>query len=143
MPKLSVCLIRASLAYLAAGFVMGAIMLADRALPLGGWVIRLRPMHIEFLLLGWTVQLALGVAYWILPRFRAGAERGRASLAWAAFALLNTGVLVVAVGAAVGAPPIAGLTGRCAEGLAAAAFAAHAWPRVKVFGAGPGAGAEG
>jgi len=136
VPRLSVFMIRAALTYLAAGFLVGAIMLASRALPLGEWVIRLRPAHVEFLLLGWTVQLALGVAYWILPRFRTGAERGRASLAWAAFALLNTGVLAVAIGAAAGAPPVAELIGRCAEGLAAAAFAAHAWPRVKVFGAG-------
>ena len=134
MPRLSVLMIRAALAYLAAGFVLGAVMLADRGLPLGVWVYRLRPIHIEFLLLGWTVQLAFGVAFWILPRFRSGAERGRASLAWAAFALLNAGVLGVAFGLAAGAPPVVGLLGRGAEGLAAAAFALHAWPRVKAFG---------
>ncbi len=134
MPRLSVLMIRASLAYLATGVLLGALMLADRGIPLGNWVSRLRPLHIEFLLLGWTVQLALGMAYWILPRFRSGAERGRTSLAWAAFALLNGGVLAVGVGRAADAPAIVGLVGRCAEGLAAVSFALHAWPRVKAFG---------
>ncbi|MGH7499400.1 MAG: hypothetical protein ACREL3_11190 [Gemmatimonadales bacterium] len=134
MPRLSVLMIRASLVYLAAGFVLGALMLADRGIPLGGWVYRLRPMHIEFLLLGWTVQLAFGVAFWILPRYRSGQERGREGLAWTAFGLLNAGVLGVAIGIAIGAPLIVGLLGRCAEGLAAAVFALHAWPRVKAFG---------
>lgn len=135
MPRLSVLMIRASLAYLAGGFFVGALMLANRGVPLGGWVYRLRPAHIEFLLLGWTVQLALGVAFWILPRFRSGRERGREELAWAAFVLLNAGVLGTAIGGATGAPGVVALLGRCAEGLAAGAFALHAWPRVKVFGA--------
>jgi hypothetical protein len=91
-------------------------------------------VHIEFLLLGWTVQLAFGVAFWILPRFRFGAERGRVSLAWTAFILLNAGVLTVAAGGAAGAGTSTGVVGRCAEVLAAAAFALHAWPRVKMFG---------
>ena len=127
-------MIRVSLVYLTAGFLAGAVMLADRGISFGEWVYRLRPVHIEFLLLGWTVQLALGVAFWILPRFRSGRERGREELAWTAFALFNAGVLGTAIGGAAGAPAVVALLGRCAEGLAAAAFAVHAWPRVKVFG---------
>lgn len=128
-------MIRTSLLYLVAGFLAGALMLANRGVLLGEWVDRMRPVHIEFLLLGWTVQLALGVAFWILPRFRSGPERGREELAWTAFALLNAGVLGTAIGGATGAPGIVPLLGRGAEGLAAAVFALHAWPRVKVFGA--------
>ena len=37
---------------------------------------RLLPAHIELLLLGWTLNLALGMAYWILPRYKTGAPRG-------------------------------------------------------------------
>ncbi|MEO7986794.1 MAG: cbb3-type cytochrome c oxidase subunit I [Gemmatimonadales bacterium] len=136
MPRLSVLMIRTSLLYLAAGFLAGALMLANRGVPFAEWVYRLRPVHIEFLLLGWTVQLALGMAFWILPRFRSGRERGREELAWGAFALLNAGVLGTAIGGATGAPAIVALLGRSAEGLAALTFALHAWPRVKIFGAG-------
>ncbi|HEY8257454.1 MAG TPA: hypothetical protein VIG08_07340 [Gemmatimonadales bacterium] len=124
-------MIRTSLVYLTCGFAAGALMLADRGISLGPWVNHLRPIHIEFLLLGWTVQLAFGVAFWILPRFRSGRERGREELAWTAFGLLNIGVLATAFGAATGAGPAVGVVGHCGEALAAVAFGAHAWPRAK------------
>ena len=133
VPPLSVLMIRTALAYLATGFLVGALLLMHRAVPLGSWLHRLVPLHIEYLLLGCLVQLALGVAFWVLPRFRSGAERGQEAPAWVAFALLNLGIQTVAIGGAAGAPSTLGLLGRCVEGLAAGAFALHAWPRVKVF----------
>jgi hypothetical protein len=139
VPRLSVLMIQTALAYLATGFLFGALLLIQRAVPLGNWLPRLVPLHVEYLLLGCIVQLALGVAFWILPRFRSGAERGREAPAWVAFALLNLGIQAVAIGGAAGAPSTMGLLGRCAEGLAATAFALHAWPRVKVFGSEEGA----
>jgi hypothetical protein len=120
MPRLSGLMIRTALAYLAIGFLVGALLLIQRAVPLGDWLPRLVPVHIEYLLLGCIVQLALGVAFWILPRFRSGAERGRPAPAWLAFTLLNLGVQAVALGGAAGAPFTMGLLGRCAEELAAA-----------------------
>jgi hypothetical protein len=116
-------MIRTALLALAAGAALGALLLADPGLADG--LARWRPFHGELLLVGWTVQLAFGVAYWILPRFREGRERGREELAWAAFVLVNLGVLLVGAG-----QPAAG---RGAEAMAAIAFAAHAWPRVKPF----------
>jgi heme/copper-type cytochrome/quinol oxidase subunit 1 len=127
-------MIRAALAYLAIGFLLGALLLGHRGVPLGEWVYRLVPLHAEFLLLGWSAQLALGVAFWILPRFRSGAERGWEAPAWLAFLLLNVGVLLVAVGRAVGWGPGIPLVGRSVEALAAFSFAWHAWPRVRAFG---------
>ncbi len=133
MPRLSVWMVRAALLHLAVGFAIGALLLAQRGAPIHPAVALLRPAHAELLLLGWTVQLAMGVAFWILPRFRAGPERGDERPALLAFLLLNLGVIAAAIGGVTGLGPLA-LGGRCAEGLAAAAFAAHAWPRVKPFG---------
>jgi hypothetical protein len=83
------------------------------------------------------VQLALGVAFWILPRYPSGAARGNERLGWLCYALLNVGVLATGIGAIAG-PATAPLLGRMAEGLAALAFAGHAWGRVRPFGiAGP------
>ena len=62
MPRLSVLMIRAALAYLATGFLVGALLLIQRAVSLGNWLPRLVPVHIEYLLLGCIVQLGLGVA---------------------------------------------------------------------------------
>lgn len=128
MPRLSAWFIRAALIYLALGFTFGALLLWNKGVPLHPLTWRLLPVHMEFLLVGWTVQLALGVAFWILPRWQG--ERGDVRPAWAAFVLINAGVLLVA-----GAPfaGVAGMTlaGRACEAAAAAAFALHAWPRVK------------
>jgi cbb3-type cytochrome oxidase subunit 1 len=135
VPGLSVLMVRTALVYLVAGYAIGAVMLSAPGLHLGRWIAALRPVHLEFLLLGWTVQLAFGVAYWILPRFRAGAERGRTALAWSAFGLLNGGVLAAALGGAMSAGGVT-TAGRIAEAMAAAAFALHAWARVKPFGKG-------
>jgi hypothetical protein len=87
------------------------------------------------LLVGWTVQLAMGIAFWILPRFARGAARGNEGLVRVAYILLNGGVLSVGVGAWLHAPDVISLLGRVAELLAVAAFAWHAWPRVKPLGA--------
>jgi hypothetical protein len=132
MPRASCWFIRAALLYLLLGFTVGALMLWNKGIPLAPQIWLLLPAHIEFLLLGWTVQLALGVAYWILPRFQA--SRGNTAPVWVAFVLLNLGVWLVSA-APFWPAPSAGealrLGGRLAECAAALAFALHAWPRVK------------
>ena len=134
MPRLSVWFVRSALCYLTIGVLAGSVLLVNRGVFLGPWTRRLLPVHIEFLLMGWTVQLALGVAFWILPRFRTGPERGRERFAWLSYGLLNIGVLAAAVGQAIGLPPAVPLFGHTAQALAVVAFSLHAWPRVKVFG---------
>jgi cbb3-type cytochrome oxidase subunit 1 len=136
VPRLSVWLARASLVYFAIGITLGAVLLAGREMAEGPWVTTLRPVHAELLLYGWTLQLIMGVAYWILPRFRTGAERGHPVIPWAAFWLLNVGVPLAALGSAPGAGASIALLGRGLETLSAAAFIAHALPRIKAFGTG-------
>lgn len=135
MPRLSVWFIRTALIYLASGFTFGALLLFHKGAPITPALWRLLPMHVEFVLIGWTVQLAMGVAFWILPRFAQGPIRGNEAQAWLAYGLLNAGALIVGVGPALGATPILLLAGRICELLSVAAFAAHAWPRVKPLGA--------
>jgi hypothetical protein len=132
MPRLSTWFIRASLLYLATGFTLGALMLANKGVRLDPLFWRLLPAHIEVLLVGWIAQLAMGVAFWILPRFQS--SRGDVRPAWVAFALLNGGLLLVALGTLAGASPWTMLAGRLAEVAAVAAFALNAWPRVKPVG---------
>ncbi len=133
MPRLGVWFVRAALLHFATGFTFGALLLWNKALPLGpsvsAWTWRLLPAHMELLLVGWTVQLALGVSFWILPRWRS--ERGDVRPAWAAFFLLNAGVLIIVVGAFLPTPAWGTAAGRALELAAAGAFAVHAWPRVK------------
>lgn len=133
MPRLSVLYIRAALIYLMLGFTFGAAMLWHKGVPLHPMIWRLLPAHIEFLLIGWTVQLVFGVAFWILPRFYT--NRGETRPAWLAFYLLNVGIWMVGVAPALGLQGIVPLLGRVAELGAAIAFALHAWPRIKPPGA--------
>ncbi len=134
MTRLSVWTVRAALLYLGAGVLIGAVMLFEKGIPLQLASLRMLPMHVEFVLFGWTLQLAMGIAFWILPRFSREPRYGNQRWGWLAFALLNIGVVSVGVGQWLSAPPLFVLTGRGVELLAAICFALHAWPRVRPVG---------
>jgi hypothetical protein len=121
------------LIYLAIGFTWGGLLLFHKGLTLYATLWRVLPLHVELLLLGWTAQLAMGVAFWILPRIRG--RRGNETLAWLAFILLNVGVWCVGLGTWFGAPVGVLLAGRVAEGAAVVVFGAHAWGRIRPLGA--------
>jgi len=91
MPRLSVWFVRAALIYFLLGFTFGALLLAQKGISYYPAVWMLFPIHMEFLLIGWLAQLAMGVAFWIMPRFSRGPARGNAGLVWTSFALLNAG----------------------------------------------------
>lgn len=126
---------RTALVHLVAGFTLGALLLINKGLPVHPALWRLLPAHIELLLLGWTLNLALGVAYWILPRFKSGSPRGWVGPVWATYALLNIGIGLVCAAAWVPGGEDVLLLGRSAEALAAGLFAWHARPRLKPMGA--------
>ncbi|MGD2057940.1 MAG: hypothetical protein PVI04_04350, partial [Anaerolineales bacterium] len=121
MPALSVYAIRAAMLHLLLGFSTGAILLVNKAFALHPALWSLLPAHIDFLLFGWTTQLAMGVADWILPRFPRSPKRGNRVLAGLAFAFLNLGVILVALSTWVGFSSAAKLSGRALElaGIAA------------------------
>lgn len=127
MPKLSVWSLRAALLHLLMGFTFGALILANKGQPFWPQAWSLLPQHIELLLVGWMAQLALAVAFWILPRYPGG-SRGNERQAVASLVLLNLGVLLVAFQAID--PPLAA-AGRVCEVLSGLLFALHAWGRVK------------
>jgi hypothetical protein len=135
MPRPSVYLVRTALLHLLVGSGFGGLLLANKGLGFWPALWRLRPAHIELLLVGWTVQLTLGVAYWILPRFRGDRPRGDRRPVWAAYLLLNLGVIVLALGSWTPRAGALALVGRGAELAAVLLFAWNAWPRVKAAGA--------
>ncbi len=92
---------------------------------------QLLPLHIEMVLLGWTVQLAMGVAYWIAPRLPDRRGRGHPLPGWIAFALLNVGVLSAGLGQFIDNLTILAVLGRAAEFMAVGVFAVHLWPRIR------------
>ena len=102
-------MLRTSMLWLLAGVAIGAAMLVDRVLP-GQWRAWLAPSHAHMLFVGWFLQFAVGIAYWLLPRRRSparplGYHEQAATLAVIA---LNLGLLL-----RVAAKPLAaGRTGR-------------------------------
>jgi hypothetical protein len=137
VPTVSIWFIRAALAYLLAGFTIGALLLAGKAIALPPGLWRWLPVHFELLLVGWLVQLVMGVAYWIFPRFGlTPAARGREELAWLAFFLLNGGVCLVSVGL-LSDRQVFAVVGRAAEVLAAATMALNVWARTRASGISP------
>lgn len=134
MPPVTAVLVRASLVYLVAGAAVGTLLMAAKAgYQLPAVVARAWPLHAEMLLFGWMVQLALGVAYWILPKHAAAPVRGPVWPVVLAAVFLNLGVAGAALGSVVGHAGLAA-GGRVAELAAVVLFAVNAVPRIKRFG---------
>src|SRR5215467_11810163 len=137
MPTLSRYFLRGGLLCLALGVVPGGVILLQKGtgwLPLA-WV--LLPAHTYLVLIGGISQFALGVCYWIFPRFGGGGSRGNTTLAWLSYAMLNA-----ALGLVIFHLPIQVLWGTAAanvafagagilQSLAALAFVLHIWPRIR------------
>ncbi len=96
MARVSVWYIRAALLHFFVGVTLGAWQLAATGGLLPEAPVMLRSVHVEVVLLGWLVQLAAGVASWILPFSGAVSEDRRF---WGAWWALNGGILFVLAGA--------------------------------------------
>lgn len=130
MPRLSVLMIRAALLYLGVGFLFGGLLLFNKGVPFAGSIWRLLPVHVELLIFGWMMQLIMGVAFWIAPRFSVEPRYGRVVLARLAFVLLNAGTWLSAASQWSGSASFH-LIGRMALLGAGIAFVFHLFPRIK------------
>ena len=94
MDPVSVRFVRAALLWLVAGGALGALMLSDSLAP-GDWRRWFAPTHGHILFVGWFLQFAVGIGYWLLPRKRTADRPLGYHERWAfvAFALLNSGLL--------------------------------------------------
>jgi len=134
MPRLSSWYIRIALLYLALGFTLGGLLLFNKGFPLHSLIWSLLPVHIESVLIGWTLQLVMGMAFWILPRFQKAPVRGNEALAVGAFILINIGILSIVLASFLPGMLWLAFVGRTAEAAGVIAFIVHAWPRIKGFG---------
>lgn len=133
MPSLSRYMIRAAFINLWLGFGFAMAVMIWKGQPqrvsadIGGWIL----VHVNLLLVGWMVQLALGVAYWIFPRLAQSVnQRGRVGFASAAFGLLNGGVWAYTLGV-VGQWGWLQVAAVLAQLLALVAYAYHIAPRIR------------
>ncbi|MCU0494904.1 MAG: hypothetical protein MUD01_25235 [Chloroflexaceae bacterium] len=90
-------MIRTALLWLGVGFSVGGLVLLAKDVPFWPALWTWRLSHVYMLLLGWMVQLACGVAFWILPRLDAAGSRGNEQLAWLCYGCLNGGVALASL----------------------------------------------
>lgn len=137
MPLLSRCFLKSGTLCLALGMVLGGLILVQKGtghFP-AFWV--LLPAHTYLVMIGGMSQFALGICFWIFPRFGGGTSRGNAPLAWGSFGLLNTAIVLIALhplirslgGASMAswAFDLAGIL----QSMASLAFVLHIWPRIR------------
>lgn len=133
MPTPSRWMIRLSLMYLLLGIVLGALMLIHKAYVVHPAIWVLLPIHIEVTIFGWIIQLTLGTAYWMLPRFLKGPSRGERKLAYVMIGALNLGIIFVIADSLLSfALPFA-LIGRIFELIAVGLFVSLHWNRIVTY----------
>jgi len=133
MPLISRWMIRCSFIYLFLGVGTGAFMLIQKAYPIHPSVWQLLPIHIEMLIFGWIIQFTLGTAYWMLPRFLEGPQRGPR---WAAFMMaiiLNIGILLTLADDIILTELPVQRSGRALELLAVLIFVSLHWNRIVTY----------
>jgi hypothetical protein len=97
----------------------------------------LSPVFFHLLMVGWATQLIFGMLFWMLPKYSKEKPRGQEWLAWAAYILVNVGLIMRAIGEPlVALRPEWGLGWMLAlsallQLLGGWAFITNAWPRVK------------
>ena len=95
MPPIARAFVKTAFLYLITAFVLGALMLLDRWLTFSRWLRVLYLSQLHLLVVGWMTQLALGIAYWMFPRYlRSPRPRGSDRLAWTVYGCLNVGLLL-------------------------------------------------
>lgn len=97
MPPLARIFVKASFAYFVAAFLLGALMMLDQWLGFGRWLKTVYLSQLHLLVVGWVTQLAMGVAYWMFPRFLKEQDprpRGSDGLTIAVLVCLNAGLLL-------------------------------------------------
>ena len=137
MPRLTRYFIKTALIYLAASLLVGALVLARAAFDLPTGLAALTPVYFHLFMVGWVTQLIFGMLFWMLPRQSKESPRGDERLAWAAYILINLGLLLRAIG-----EPLVTLQPDLRAGWLLAlsavlqliggwAFIGNAWPRVR------------
>lgn len=98
MPLQSVYMIRLSLAWLLLSTLVGAVLLVHKAYGIHPSAWLLLPLHFEMAIWGWMVQLVIGTAYWMFPRFLRIDIRGPELPAWIMVFLFNSGLFLILSG---------------------------------------------
>jgi hypothetical protein len=98
MPTLARYFIKSGMIYFVMGLLLATVVMAQPVFNLPTNIALLRPTYLHLLTVGWITQLIVGVAYWMFPKYTKENPRASERLGWAIFFLLNTGIILRAIG---------------------------------------------
>lgn len=137
MPTLTRWFIKTALGYFVAALLVGVLLMARGVAELPPIVGGLGPAYFHLLMVGWVLQLIIGVAYWMFPKFSSELPRGHEWLGWVTYVLLNLGLILRVISEplmSVWPSPALGralAASAVLQWLAGMAFVANTWARVK------------
>ena len=137
MNELTRWYIKSALIFFVAALLIRLSQAVNGVLPWFPLASSLGPVYFHFFLVGWITQLIFGVVYWMFPKYSIEKPRGSEPLAWGIFWMLNTGLILRAVGEPLHSLNPSELSGGMLVGsailqwLAGIGFIANTWPRVK------------
>jgi cbb3-type cytochrome oxidase subunit 1 len=137
MPRLTRYFIKTAMVYLVAALLLGVLLAARAAFDLPAEIAALSPVFFHLFMVGWVTQLIFGMLFWMLPRYSKENPRGDEGLVWAAYILINIGLILRVVG-----EPLVAIRSDLGLGWLLAlsavlqlfggwAFIVNAWPRVR------------
>lgn len=137
MPPLTRWMLKTSLVYLFLALLVGILQglrpYLSAALP---FFRTPEPVRVHLFVVGWLTLLIFGVVFWMFPKYSQSKPRGHEWLGWLAYGLLNAGLVLRVIGESAGQPgTFFGwllVVSAVLQWLAALAFIANTWPRVKV-----------
>ena len=137
MPRLTRYFIKTALIYLALSLMLGALLAARSALALPDEIAAFSPVFFHLFMVGWVTQLIFGMLFWMLPKYSRELPRGHEKVAWAAYWLINCGLVLRVVGEPLttlrpewGLGWLLGVSALLQLG-GGWAFIFNAWPRVR------------
>ena len=137
MPPLTRYFIKTALIYFVLALLTGVLLLARSVIDLPTEIAALSPVYFHMLMVGWVTQLIFGMLFWMLPKFSKEKPRGNERLVWAAYILINSGLVLRIIGEPVDAvKPEWGLgwllmLSAVLQLIGGWSFLVNAWSRVK------------
>ncbi len=137
MPPLTRWFLKSALAYLVVSLLIGVTLAVPEALGLPSAIAALHPVYVHLFMVGFVAQMIFGVAFWMFPRYSKDEPHGNEHLALVTYVALNAGLIARTVAEPMLAlRPGAGwaailILSAALQWLAALAFAANTWARVK------------
>ena len=137
MPILTRWFVKSAFLYFVAALLVALLLALQAPLYLAPDVGSLMPVYIHLFMVGWIAQFIFGVVYWMFPKFSKDKPRGSDGLGWATYVLINTGLILRAIGEPLNAQQPESIWGwllaisSILQWLGGMAFVANTWRRVK------------